>query len=681
MNPDCQPSDVASSYCSPAVLIDYLKKRLLGSKSAAAFSRDEGDDVVFPDWTGMDHIEDSAVDWDLVAKIHVGILDAVDVWIDNFFMDFHCDQYLAESFMLFLDVAAKEISVWESVSSDKEHLRRRVGHIGKLWRGIKAKFAKLAFTPLVHENQATGLADLLISIPGCSNPQAIAHFLDELDSTASCFLQNIQLVDWMFAFELLENQSANPLGFFVPKLSLLSQEEDEPIQNIFSTLSDLQCHSTSSSVLESLPKSVRDACTFHLKLNNWVLSKIVDPKLNIEQRADRIAALLKAMAIGRKRMSRMDLYENSNTSAPRHVPSFVGNVIATALVRPESRHFVFAWQQAAKSITGSVSHIETLEQVIPDVGDAVVSEQPLTICVGWMIERLLEIICHVPNMVVENNRLINFDKRRYVYNFVNNFTNETVHSTPRGTRKPSALIKSDFFDIKSIKDAAHRENQLSKFGRTKLFSRLLHQEQEKLRRDSKQRDILERQQRQQQRAETRRYPAPTASTLEKRGGKRLGVNSIFKAVRPISMALTGSWTPPQNTGRLVAPHELPTLRPIDHGRKPAWIIDLKTVASISCPRGTRQRFLWKINADNRVSYLLQAPSEKELDEWLKCIAAIRGVPTTDGAESIDALTVASHMRIQQQVFGVPLAELCRRDKAKIPVVVEALLSEIESRGK
>jgi hypothetical protein len=69
-----------------------------------------------------------------------------------------------------------------------------------------------------------------------------------------------------------------------------------------------------------------------------------------------------------------------------------------------------------------------------------------------------------------------------------------------------------------------------------------------------------------------------------------------------------------------------------------------------------------------------------LGEWLKTIAGIRGTPAIDVTESIDGLTVLSNYRAPQPVFGVSLDELCRRDHVKVPLVVEALLSEIESRG-
>ncbi|GMF61599.1 unnamed protein product [[Candida] boidinii] len=53
----------------------------------------------------------------------------------------------------------------------------------------------------------------------------------------------------------------------------------------------------------------------------------------------------------------------------------------------------------------------------------------LTPCVGWVIERLLEVACYIPNMSVENTSLINFDKRRFAYNCICNITDMVALSS------------------------------------------------------------------------------------------------------------------------------------------------------------------------------------------------------------------------------------------------------------
>lgn len=674
------------SYCSPIVLIDYLKKRLLGSKSAATLSDDESDDVVFPDWTGPDTVSHERVDWNLVSKIHIGILEAMSIWISEFYIDFHSDQTLGDSFVSFLSIASKELSYWGTLGPEHGYLRRQADQINTLWFDIRAKFARLSFTPLRYPVQQTSvLVPEELETHYTNDVFVMEEFVDKLERKVRESFRMVRLVDWMVAFEIFETQSAEPLGFFVSKVSLLSHDEDEVLQDIFFLLNNIWRGNSSIPVRDTLPKSLKELCTLRTEIMNWVLAQIVDFRLNAERRAHRISFLLKCLAISRKRMSGMDLYEDYKARARQHVPSFVASAIAAALVRPESRVFGYAWLMAVRMTVGAVTQIDSLEAIIPQEVEGAQCTQPMTPCAGWIMERLLEIVCYVPNMVVENNRLINFDKRRYVYNFINNFTNINSQSPIQEDfplqNTPVSLPAPRGFDLRAIKEFSNRENQPIKQIRIKVFWRLLHQEQEKLRRDAKQRDAIERVQRQLQRAEHRRQP--TALKLEpadKRSGRRLGVNSIFKAVRPISMALTGGWTPPQSSARVLSPRDLPQLKGLEHGKKPSSTVDLTAVANVSCPKNTRDRFMWRIRTENGVSYLFQATSEKELDEWLKIISSIRGVAISDGGDSIDGLTMMSQNRVPQPVFGVSLEELCRRDNVKVPLVVGALLGEIELRG-
>lgn len=640
--------------------------------------------MVFPDWTGVDHVSDELIDWQLVAKIHLGILDAIDVWISEFFVDFHSDQYLGESFVSFLEVATKEFAHWKKLSADQEHLQKYADQINILWLEVREKFAKLVFAPAMYELPPAEEEELpKISMPLPDDLLHLEEFVESLEVRVRDFFGTVKLVDWMLAFELLETQSSEPLGFFVPKPSLLWHEEEEQIQNIFFLLTRLLRANTTTTLLDALPKCLRDVCLLHMEITNWILMQVVDLRISAEGRARRIVTLLKCLAISRKRMSRMDLHENvEGVRNSRHVPSFVATAITAALVKPESRMFSYAWYLAARTTVGPVTQIQTLEQVIPQNIEGLTCFRPMTPCVGWMLERLLEIVCYVPNMVVENNRLINFDKRRYVFNFINNLTSDEDDSPKDDiATKLFTLASPSSFDLRALKETANKENQSSKHGRIKVFWGLLHSEQEKNRRDAKQRDAIERQQRNQQRAEHRRQPTTSRQEpADKKSGKRLGVNSIFKAVRPISMAFTSGWTPPQSSPRFVPPSDLPSLKGVEHGRKANISIDLRTVSSVSCTQATRDRCMWKITPETGATYLLQATSERDLDQWLKCISSVRGVATSDGGESVDALTLLSQNRLVQPVFGVSLQELCQRDHVKVPVVVEAMLSEIELRG-
>src|SRR5690606_19372348 len=127
-----------------------LKKRLTGAKSAAAAIANDNDDFVFPNWTGVDSINDDRVDWLLVAKIHIGILEALHLWVTKFFIDFHSDQGLTESFIHFMGIAATEFAVWNGIASGDEELSKRSKEVHDLWTSLVDKFAKQIYTPLQY---------------------------------------------------------------------------------------------------------------------------------------------------------------------------------------------------------------------------------------------------------------------------------------------------------------------------------------------------------------------------------------------------------------------------------------------------------------------------------------------------------------------------------------------------
>ncbi|KAF8466601.1 hypothetical protein BDZ91DRAFT_157867 [Kalaharituber pfeilii] len=671
------------SYCSPIVLLDYLKKRLIGSKSAATITENANDDVVFPDWTGVDTVSAERIDWLLVAKIHIGILEAIHLWVSEFFVDFYCDQTLSEYFISFVAITNKELSLWKEKRNQSDELRRAAEDIDKLWGDLKKLFSKQMYTPFLHTHPVPPRPPRELVLPSRSAVAELEVLVEQLETMVSRSFKAVKLVDWILAFEILETQSSEPLGFFVPKIALLSNEDDMPFQDIFFLLENLRRVNSNDTIANSLPTPLQDLCLLHRRIEDWVTSQVTDTAIKLDIRVKRMTAFLKCLTICRTRMSGMDLYESSNTGPRQHIPSFVESAIAAALVRPESRVFATAWTLAAEEV-GSGSQIESLEQIVPKTIDNIRNTTAMTPCAGWLLERMLEIICYVPNMLVENNRLINFDKRRYVYNLINNFTNSSGVSTPVNDRGPDMTeelhLPANYEpDRRLLRDVSTRENQGNKSAKHRIFWKLCHNEQEKLRRDAKQRELIERQQREQVRALHRRQPT-VAPEAAKKGGKRLGVNTLFKAVRPISMALTNSWTPPASSGRIISPHDLPSAKGLVHSRKPTTTIDLLAVTAVTIPKTTRDRFFWRIRTDGGTGYLIQAPSEAEMDEWLKAIAVVRGVSAIEGTESFDGLTMVSQHRVALPVFGVPLEELCRRDNVKVPVVVEALLGEIELRG-
>lgn len=92
------------------------------------------------------------------------------------------------------------------------------------------------------------------------------------------------------------------------------------------------------------------------------------------------------------------------------IRSFVEAVLISAVISVESRMYHRAWQTVA-SLRGTTC--DTLAALLskPAVS-TVVTKEPLTVDMGWVIERMVEIIS-LPDVVEQDGHsLANLDKRR-----------------------------------------------------------------------------------------------------------------------------------------------------------------------------------------------------------------------------------------------------------------------------
>jgi hypothetical protein len=167
--------------------------------------------------------------------------------------------------------------------------------------------------------------------------------------------------------------------------------------------------------IKGLPASVRTTFRAHSSLRRWLVLQIVGHGLGIPRRVARIKTLLEALEICRQRAHVVDAIWSSTRSAvgPELEPTmstFVGRALTAALLSPESRAHAKAWHIVATDRGGSV---DVLSSMLP-VG---VARDPsnngcCTIDLGWLLERITEVICQVPDFVQESQHLVNFDKRR-----------------------------------------------------------------------------------------------------------------------------------------------------------------------------------------------------------------------------------------------------------------------------
>lgn len=666
------------SFCSPTQLLDAFRRRFVGAQSgSASLSASRTFDQKFPDWDSS-HSSDKKPEYRLMAQIQIGILEACFLWVSQYFIDFVNEYAVRELFLDFLATLEVEISRWGSVMSDYDDIVLYRESLESLHKKLRKLFIKKSYRPVSAPPKIPyfGPSSKYIQMPINCGISDVEAWISEVDLMAAHIFALVPLKDWMSLYEALEVQGAELMGFFSFRTPSMATEDEVVVQNVYTYFETLYREKPEDRVLLNLPFAVQELLRLHHNFVSYLSAQITDLTIRPEIRVARMETLLKGIGICRRRMKSARVFEMSPTADPEEgapplspsvapaIPSFVEVALASAAIRPESRMFTGSWFAAAKECGSSTA--DSLESIIPYV-DGQLQNKPLTPCVGWLIERMLEASCHVPNMCVETPKLINFDKRRYAYNLVGNVCDirpldeQLDMNLPEQTKRMSFLVnlsKSSFIiDRKVTKEHAAREAKTYGKSKSRVFTQCVGAELDKVKRDLRQREILER-----KRQQAVRVPA-SASNSEKRGKSRLG--GFLKAVRPISMALGSSWTPPQ-------PHEASGINPLD---LPTFSID-KVKPFRTIPLGHSDIFpvhalsksMFKI-VDSSGEYSFQAASEADSEVWIKAL--------TRAKNSAPQTNQTRHMG---RVFGVPVAVVCEREQSAIPYICEVLLNEIEARG-
>jgi hypothetical protein len=227
--------------------------------------------------------------------------------------------------------------------------------------------------------------------------------------------------DLFVAIDILELQSADPAGWLPPRDQL--QEDSTEIQSIYSHLKEVEASSEKISELSQnaiyrlLPSSIRVCIRAHFILRRWLILKIAAPRLGVHVRQERMDLLLRAIEVARLRSA--DPGPSANAIIEQScIRSFVEAVLTSAVLSHESRLFTRAWQSVAGR---RGTQCDTLVSLLAKpITRSLSSKRAMTCDVGWIIERLLELISapdFVNSQLVDFRPLINFDKRRYECHF------------------------------------------------------------------------------------------------------------------------------------------------------------------------------------------------------------------------------------------------------------------------
>lgn len=215
--------------------------------------------------------------------------------------------------------------------------------------------------------------------------------------------------------DLLEVQSSDRTGWFSSRDPAPIEELVE-IQTIYSQIQEVDPSSLISELTQDplyrlLPPGVRSCVRAYSIIRKWLISKLTAPRIGLRARQSRMELLIQVIEVARLRNT-----ETPSTPQSMNQPcvrSFVEAAVTSALLSVESRLHYKAWQSIA---IGRGSSCESLSTLLhrPYV-QSTSSVESLTVDMGWLLERMLEIIA-TPDVIEapsqESQNFINFDKRR-----------------------------------------------------------------------------------------------------------------------------------------------------------------------------------------------------------------------------------------------------------------------------
>lgn len=560
--------------------------------------------------------EGSMFGWSKVLGLQLHVLKAIEHWLRHHFGDFLNDMALKAGLCnALLLMAAQEESqrvlLDDGCAAEATGLREQLDLVKRLV--VERAMTPVEAPALGSETLETFFGKPPSVEPGLEDAWDAESILTQLNMAAQGQYLLVRDQEWFVLFEVLESQSADPLGWYLPKSSGSLSDEDVVIAGIHNTLYSIRrngapgTHWNGERLINSLPMCLQNLCKLHQIIRGWVIAQISSPTLSFELRLARIQKMLDVILRSRANMRRFGQSVDSSTRAldaleasqpgsreSRSVPSFVEAAVASALISPESRAYVRAWQEIALNRKVSVETLEDVLSTQPQVYPSGTSSFVLVPSIGWLVERMLEACCYVRDMSYESPLLINFDKRQYVYDLVKVYVRHQASlrlGLATWNAQPSTLTSwlgqaagpGTSFAIKTVREAAQREFQTQKSGsngqlplstgphsnnssnnlpslsstsssRTfrsgKIFSRLVSQQLEKVKRDQKEFERLDKQIKDTQ-GRIQKAQQEQAKTLEKqikleqsrsRVKNQLLKSTLMRAMRPISLAITNSWS-------------------------------------------------------------------------------------------------------------------------------------------
>jgi hypothetical protein len=614
--------------------------------------------------------------------------------------------------------------------------------------------------------------------------------LEHVDRTVRQLFHAVTLQDWIQTFDVFEAQSSDLYAWLPARkpsrtsrmaislapvvdapLSHVSNyhvsSDEVIISDIFTAIEGARRSVVSPSafsdddLLLALPGSIQHLYCMHFIIRSWVINEIVAVDIDPRTRVLRIENFLQMVVCSKSSSEKSTLFPE--LSVHGRVPGFVEYAVASALISPEVRLFAKAWNEVA--MQHGYTSLDTLENLLNQIQktqsnvsspagmartvsassafSAPSRQQQLVVpSLGWIFERIMELCFHVPDTFENKDNLINFDKRRCVYQFLQLMLNiqadleEQQKSECKGMSMSFLISPNDSkYSWKELKELASRENKkISSSGtsnslglrgsstkshgsKNTVFNKLVNEQLEKLKRDFKERDRIDKEwlnlqhklqkkqleqarlvEKQDRKAgsnskQSQPQPQPQQSQQLQQQQQHVmpRINSFLRGLRTQSMVTS----PFQHI--FPANINLDPQQPHLATTKASTVINLIHATTSVASTYTKRDYVFRIVTEEGGQYLFQGMHRQDMLDWMHVInsSAREGAAKRQSvlaAESCTSSTISLdhhhssaasfHQRHQPasrtSVYGVNLDSLMQ--DGQVPLVVDKCIREIEQRG-
>lgn len=679
-------------------LIDSLQKRFEGAKSAAVSI--VSDNVTpFPCWTNEIETTD-VINWKFVVQIQLGVLESALELIQNNYHHLFDNLATKDRFEKFLGVVdAEVVTTWPKIITDYQIVEGDetlavFSKLNEVYKQLRTSFIRQSFTPSVGRQYVKFTTDINTYPADCAIPiedSNVDDFIMRMEKEISRVVNLINAEDWISMFNIIQTLiSKSDLAMFRYEL----QKDDIhdnllQIGNVFHWIMTLK-DQDGESVLGKLPESIRGIFQIYQKCRDFVLMQITDTSIDEDTRVSRMAMVLKMIKMARLEMENVKLFEDGLDRSPL-VPSFLESILVNAMMLPVSRFYANAWIKAGKRHNAQAAVFNNLEEMLPESVEKLGTG--LSVCPGWILSRIIEIVSFVPNMDIDNTGLVNFDKLRFVHTSVlRMLALPGAELEGLGMEFLSGLVPYNFNVQEVYQHAIQEGGPVSE-----LFGSLLSEQRMLIKIEKQRLDLLMGIVPKDISTVVSEPSVPAAPEVKLVTEQPIRAVDKVRVSTPVTSVPTPDSTPgsstPGNSHKfkfglfksrpfsISVPNYATEKRTVSFDELPAYPTRNGKVthtlplhhAKIFPTYRTPYSFTVTIpNGHHKtVEYTFQTHNAGECEEWVYLLNHCKRHWYQSKISKAPAPTTT---------FGMPLEHLARRDKSQVPVVIEKMMREIEMRG-